>query len=42
MIVVAIFALNVAHPGPVFAGQEKRAATADLEVKAVDMVAEGR
>jgi hypothetical protein len=36
MIIVAAFALNVAHPGPVFAGPGKRAAgMADPEVEAV-------
>jgi hypothetical protein len=32
MIIVAAFALNVAHPGPVFAGNEKRAVMTDPEV----------
>jgi len=36
MIIVAAFALNIAHPGPVFAGQMKRTtAFADAEVQAV-------
>lgn len=30
MIIVAAFALNVAHPGPVFAGQEKKAKAQQL------------
>ena len=38
MIIVAVFALNVAHPGPVFAGREiKGARTVDSEVEAVGM-----
>lgn len=37
MIIAAVFALNIAHPGPVFEGQGKRAAgVADQEVEAVD------
>lgn len=36
MIIAAAFALNVAHPGPVFAGRGKRAAgVADPEAEAV-------
>jgi len=36
MIIVAAYALNVAHPGPVFAGQAKRTTGfADAEVQAV-------
>jgi hypothetical protein len=39
MIIVAAFALNVAHPGLVFAGQEKSAVgMADPEVDAVHVV----
>lgn len=33
MVLLAVFALNVAHPGPVFAGQQKKAIV-DPEVKA--------
>jgi hypothetical protein len=33
MILAAVFALNIAHPGPVFSGQQKKA-IADPEVKA--------
>jgi hypothetical protein len=33
MVLLAVFALNVAHPGPVFAGQQKKAVV-DPEVKA--------
>ncbi len=32
MIIVAAFALNMAHPGPVFAGHERRAVRTDPEV----------
>jgi hypothetical protein len=39
MVLVAVFALNVAHPGPVFAGQQKKA-MADPEVKAAHMEGE--
>jgi hypothetical protein len=43
MIIVAAFALNVAHPGPVFAGQGKRTPhMADPEVEAVHAVSEGK
>lgn len=33
MIIVAVFALNVAHPGPVFPAQKKAGATVDSEGK---------
>jgi hypothetical protein len=43
MIIVAAFALNVAHPGPVFAGQEKRhLGMADPEVEGVKEVGDGK
>jgi hypothetical protein len=32
MIIIAAFALNVAHPGPVFVGYERRAVMTDPEV----------
>jgi hypothetical protein len=38
MILAAVFALNIAHPGPVFAGQQKKA-IADPEVKAAQVKA---
>jgi hypothetical protein len=34
MVLLAVFALNVAHPGPVFASQKQKKVTADPEVKA--------
>jgi hypothetical protein len=39
MVLTAVFALNVAHPGPVFAGQKKKA-MADPEVKAASVEGE--
>ena len=39
MILVSVFALNIAHPGPVFAGQQKKAMV-DPEVKAAHVEGE--